>query len=100
MSRPCESGWPSTARPSYANGFWSARAESRHNLRDQLAVNVRQPHVAAVEQERQARMVDAEQWQRGGVQIVDRDRLLLGFVPDLVAGADDLAALDSRARHP
>src|SRR6266853_1885016 len=44
-------------------------------------------------------MVHAEQVQQRCVQIVVRSALFLGFVADFIAGADLLAALDSRSRH-
>src|SRR5215470_10807076 len=68
----------------------------RHDLRNQLPVHIRQPHIAAVVEVGELGMIHAQQVQDGSVQVVDRDRLLLGLVSELVAGADRLAALDLR----
>jgi hypothetical protein len=65
----------------------------RHDLGDQVAVDIGQAHVAAIEKIGQAGVVDAQQVQHGGVKVVDRDGLALGFVAELVTGADDLAAV-------
>src|SRR5689334_5233458 len=70
------------------------------DLRDQLSVDIRQPHVAAVEQVRQSGVIDPKEVQYRGVKIVDRDGLLLRLITELVAGSDNLAALDPRSRHP
>ena len=58
------------------------------DLRNQRAVDVGQPHVAAVVEVRQLRVIEAEQMQHRRVQVVVRDRLLAGLVPELVARAD------------
>jgi len=44
--------------------------------------------------------VETHEMQDRGMEIMDSDWLLLGFVTELVAGADDLPALDPRAGHP
>src|ERR1051326_505698 len=63
------------------------------DLRDQRAVDVREPHVAAVEAVGQLRVIHAEQVQHRRVEVVIRDRLLHRLVAELVARADHLAAL-------
>ena len=45
-------------------------------------------------------MFEAEEVQDGGVEIVNADGLFLGFVAELVGGADDLAAADFGSGHP
>src|SRR6266481_1964696 len=73
---------------------------SRHDLRNQLAVDVGKPHVPAIEKIGKLSVIDAQQMQYGGVQIVDGDGLLLRLITELIAGSDDLAALDLGAGHP
>ena len=69
------------------------------DLRHQRAVDIGQAHVAAIEPVGQPLVIEAQQVQHRRVQVVVRDRLLLGLVAELVAGADHLAALDTRAEH-
>jgi hypothetical protein len=46
---------------------------SAQNFLDELAMDIREPIVAALESIRQALMVNAEQMEHRGVQIVDMD---------------------------
>src|SRR5262249_31049956 len=94
---PGQHGWPDRVRAVRSN---DAALKSGDNLRDQLAVDVGETHVAAVEEIGQLRVIDAEQVQHRGVQVMDGDGLLLGFIPELVAGSDDLTAFDAGAGHP
>src|SRR5689334_13647868 len=70
------------------------------NLRDRIAVNVREPHVATVEKVGEAGVVHAQQVEDRSVQVVDGYGLLLGLIAELIAGADHLAAPDARSGHP
>ena len=60
----------------------------RDDLRDQRAVHVRQPHVAAVVAIRQFRVIQAEQIEHRRVEVVIRDWLLARLVAPLVARSD------------
>ena len=51
-------------------------AQSRQQLLDHFAVHVGQPEVAALEPERQLRVIEAEQVQDRRVQVVDVDLVL------------------------
>src|SRR5262249_41804588 len=73
---------------------------SGDNLWNQLTVDVGESHIPTIEKVGKPGMVDPQQMQHCGVKVVDGDGLLLSFVAKLVARSDDLAALDSRARHP
>ena len=73
---------------------------SRQNLPDHLAVHVGQAHVAAAEAVGQPLVVDAQQVQHRGVQVVDLDLVLDGVVAVLVGRAVDRAALDAAAGQP
>ena len=63
-------------------------------------MNVGQPHVAAAVEVRQEPMVEAQQVQDGGVQIVDVHLVLDGRVAEVVGRPVGLAPLDAAARHP
>ena len=78
----------------------SAPGASGHDLRNQFAVYVGEPHVPAIEKISQPGVIDAQQMQHGGVEIMDGDGLPLRLITEIVAGSDDLAALDFGAGHP
>ena len=65
-----------------------------------FAVDVGQPHVAAAEAIGQPLVVDAQEVQHRGVQVVDLDLVLDGVVAVVVGGAVDRAALDAAAGQP
>ena len=74
-------------------------ARSSDDLRDQRPGDIGETHVAAVELVGELRVVHPQQVQYGRVQVMRRDRLLLGLVAERVARADNLTALYPRARH-
>ena len=78
----------------------AAEGTSSHDLRDRLAVYVGKPEVTAVEEVRQALVVQAQQMEQRGMDIVVVHDLLGRFVAKLVRGADDLPAPDAGAGHP
>ena len=63
-----------------------------------VAVHVRQPHVAAAEVERQPFVVDPEQMQDRGVQVVDMHFVFDRVVPVLVGRAVDVTRPSNRRR--
>ena len=65
---------------------------SRHHLLDHLAVDVGQAEVAAGVAVGELLVVEAEQVQDRGVQVVDVDLVLDGGEAELVGGAVDVAA--------
>ena len=65
-----------------------------------LPVHVGQAEVAALEAVGQPLVVDAEQVQHRGVQVVDVDDVLDGVVAELVGRAVGDAALDAAAGQP
>src|SRR5262245_60873930 len=74
--------------------------DSADDRLDELAVYVRQPHVAAAEAEREPLVIDAEQVQHGGVQVVHLDAVLHDLVPPLVCLAVVGARLRAAAGQP
>ena len=62
--------------------------------------NIRQPHVAAAVEICQEPMVEAQEVQDGGVQIVNVHLVLDRRVTEFVGGAVGLAPLDACAGHP
>src|SRR5258708_2000824 len=70
------------------------------NLRNQLSIHVRQPHIPPIKQVRKPLMVHAEQMQDRRMQIVNGNGLLLGLVAEFIARSDGLPALNASARHP
>ena len=63
-------------------------------------MHVRQPHVATTETIRQPRVIDAQQVQHGGVQVVNRHRVFDGVVAVFVGRTVDDAAFDAAAGEP
>ena len=65
-----------------------------------IAADVGQPLLAALEEIRQLAVVQAEQLEDRGVQVVDVHAVLDGAEAEFVGGADDLAPLDPAAGQP
>src|SRR6267142_1992862 len=70
------------------------------DLRNQVAVNIGQAHIAAIEPIRKFRVIQAQQVQHAGVQVVDGHYLLFRLQAEFVAGSNHLSTLDARASHP
>ncbi len=77
----------------------SAR-ESGEQLRDERAVNIGQPEVASGVAIRQLFVIEAEQVQDGGVQVVHVDRVFDRGKAELIGGAVDMARTDTAPGHP
>ena len=65
-----------------------------------IAVDVGQAEVAAVVAEGELFVIQAQQVEDGGVEIVMRDAVLDGVHAELVGGAVGDPRLDATARHP
>ena len=72
--------------------------DSANQLLDDLAVDVGQPEVAAGVAVGELLVVEAQQMEDRGVQVVDVDLVLDGLEAELVGGAMDVAALARRRR--
>src|SRR3954452_16990024 len=82
---------------------WWLHRPSRHSRQDfmnYVTVHIRKAKVAARVTVRQLLVVETQQVQEGGVQVVDVDGILHGTEAELVGGAVDLSALDAAAGHP
>src|SRR5437588_399482 len=73
---------------------------SRQQLRHHLAGHVGQPKIPTLEAVRQLEVVQAEQMQQRGMEIVDVNGVLDNAPADVIGLADDLPALDAAAGHP
>src|SRR6266571_1423057 len=71
-----------------------------NDLWNQVAINIGEPHIAAVEPIGEFRVIQSQQVQHRGVKVVDGHHLLFRLQAEFVAGADHLPALDARASHP
>src|SRR5262245_49281568 len=78
----------------------SGTVASRQQLADDLAGDVRQAKVAALEAHSQAEMIQSQKMQDGGLQIVDVDAVLGGTEAEFVGGAESDAGLDAAAGQP
>ena len=67
---------------------------------DDFAVDVGQAHVAAAEAVGESLVIDAQEVQDRGVEVVDLDLVLDGVVAVVVGGAVDGAAFDPAAGQP
>src|ERR1700733_6254672 len=70
------------------------------DVMDHLAGRIGKPEVAPAVSIGQLQMVDAEQIENGGGQVVHVNRLLNGLVSEVVGGAVCHAALDSATGEP
>src|SRR3954462_1880907 len=73
---------------------------SRDNVVNHFSPHIRQPHVAAGEAEGKPRVIEAEQIEHRGVQVVNLELVFNHLVAELVGLAIDGAALDASAGHP
>ena len=62
-------------------------------------MNIRQPHMAAVEEIGHPFVIQPQQVKDGRVQVVAGDDLFFGLITNLVGGADLLAAPDTGPGH-
>src|SRR5262249_11154702 len=81
------------------SGGQNERPLGQHLL-DDLSRHVGQPFVPAVVQEGQLFVIEADQVQERGVEVVDRDAIFDGAETELVGGANGLAASDAAAGKP
>jgi hypothetical protein len=77
-----------------------ARGFSGENFSDHAPGDVREPHVAAPLEICQQFVVEAQQVQHRGMQVVHVDFVLDGGKSELIRRPDGLAALDASPRHP
>ena len=71
---------------------------SGQNLSAHIAVNIGEPKIPARIAIGKCFVIEAEQMQHGGVQVVDVDLVLHGLEPELVGGAVNRSALHPAAR--
>ena len=76
------------------------QADSRQNRPHNVATHIRQPKIAALIAISEPVVLDAEQMQQRGVQVVDFDDVLDGVVAQVVGRAVADAALDAAAAQP
>ena len=62
----------------------SSNSTSREQILDYPAFDVRQTHVASGMEVRQERMVEAQEVQDGGMQVMDVDLVFYGRVAEIV----------------
>ena len=65
-----------------------------------IAVDVGQAEVAAIVAEGEPLVIQAQQVEHGGMEVVMRDAALNGVHAELVGGAVGNPRLDAAARHP
>lgn len=65
-----------------------------------FTVNIRQSIVTSAMAVSKPGVIDAEEMENGGVEVVDMDAVLRNFRADFVGAAVSLAGLDSSAREP
>src|SRR3954447_20912875 len=75
-------------------------ASSGEDRRDDLAVDVGQAHVAAAEAGGEPLVVEAQEVEDRGVEVVDLDLVFDGVIAVVVGGAMDGAPLDPAAGEP
>src|SRR3954470_2231920 len=76
--------------------FCCSSQQSRHDL----AVDIGQPEVTALETVGKFGVIEAEAMENGRLEIVDGDFILRDVVPEFIGGAIGDARLDSSAGHP
>src|SRR5690349_7876349 len=88
------------AKPPGAEALRSRVGLTARDLRNQLTVDIRQPHIAAIEIVGKAFVVQPDLVQQGCVEIENADRLFHYAIPEIIALPDNLAARYPRAGHP
>src|SRR5262245_48152898 len=78
----------------------SGPRQLRHDLPHDLPMHIGQPEVAAAVAEGELLVVEADEVEDGGVEVVDVDAVFDGLVAEFVGGAVDVAALDAAAGEP
>src|SRR5205814_2841237 len=73
---------------------------SGEKLLHYVPCHVRQPEVAALEAVRQPGVIEPQEMENGGMQIVHVHRIFNDVVAELVGAADGYARLDPAARQP
>lgn len=73
---------------------------SHHDVFDYRPGHIGQPEIAAGVAERELGVIEAEQVENSGVEIVDVDGVFDGLVAVVVADAIGHAASDTAAGHP
>src|SRR5688572_8508841 len=63
-------------------------------------MHVRQPELPALEREGELLVVEAQEVQDGGLQVVDMHRFLGDVKPEVVGGTDGLASFQTAAGEP
>jgi hypothetical protein len=79
---------------------WPHCVDSSQHGFDDISMHVGQSEVAALETIRQPLVIDAQQVQQRGLEIVDMDAVLRDVDPQIVARAVLNPALHAAARHP
>ena len=79
------------------NSNWSAQEPGGEVV---FSVHVRQSEIAALEKVGQLLVVQTQEAEKGGVEVVHRHGVLGGAEADIVGSSDDLAALDATSGHP
>src|SRR5450631_568636 len=74
--------------------------ELGHDVMDDLPGSVGQAEITTAVRIREFQVIDAEQIQNGGVQVMHVGRFFDGFVPEVISGAVGDAALDAASGHP
>src|SRR5262245_1934915 len=71
-------------------------------LPNHMPMHVRQPSVDPIMPDRELQVIDAEQVEEGGVEVVDVGGVIAvgGFVAEVVGGAEGEAGLDAAAAEP
>src|SRR5262245_15766910 len=96
---PSETRWRGQTL-SYCTTDRDVKTPSGQDVADDVAMDVGQAEVAALELVGQPLVLNAEQVQHGCVQVVNVHDVVLGVVPELVGRAVADAALDAAAGQP
>jgi hypothetical protein len=81
-------------------GEFSAIIHSYHNLLNEVSVDICETVIAALEAVGEAGVIDSQEVEGGGVEIVDVDRISGDVVTEVVGFSMDVSAFDARPGHP
>src|SRR5215472_11793868 len=88
------------SQPTFMNVAFSSQLVLRNDLVNHVSGNIGQPKVTTAVTIRQFCMVDSQQIQNSGMDIVHVDGLLDGFPPEIVGRSKRHPALDSASSQP
>src|SRR5436853_7072271 len=106
-TKPPSQGWCIAPRPAARNRVWRCNSRARNKIKksgedvlDDFAADIGQAKIAARVAVGEFFVVEPQEVEHGGVEVVDMNRVFGRAEAEFVGRAMDIAALDSTTRQP